>query len=252
MGIAPGPLGLQPAEASELAVGFFKSISRSDAVRKPLCWLGAQYIRFVYVTSRWEVIGGEIAAPFWDHGDPFILACWHGRILMMPLCWRRGLPFRMLISGHRDGQIIARTIKHIGIDSVMGSSTSGGTGALRAMLKSLKAGISVGITPDAPRGPYMRASLGVVQVARLSGAKVIPCTVSVTRHRLLGSWDRFALALPFSRGVFIWGQPISVAGDADDGVMDKARLAIEGALNALTLEADTRMGHPPLVPVDLI
>lgn len=239
------------APSGPLAVGLFKKLSRSDAVRRPLCWLGAQYIRFVYLTSRWEVVGGEIAAPYWDRHDPFILACWHGRILMMPLCWRRGLPFRMLISSHRDGQLIARTIGHIGINSVMGSSTRGGSGALRAMLRSLKDGVSVGITPDAPRGPYMRASLGIVQVAKLSGASIIPCTVSVSRRRLLGTWDRFAVALPFSRGIFIWGQPIAVGHHADAGTMDLTRLAIESALNAITLDADTRMGHAPLAPVAL-
>lgn len=227
-----------------------KAFSRSETVRRPLCWAAAQYIRAVRYTGRWETVGGAVAADCWDRGEPFILAFWHGRILMMPYCWRRAQPIRMLISGHRDGQLIARTVSHFGIDTVAGSTTRGGSAALRTMLKSLKDGVSVGITPDGPHGPYMRASDGVVQLARLSGAKILPCTYAAARRRVIGSWDRFVLAWPFSRGVFIWGEPITVARDADDAALDAARLAVERSLNALTREADARMGHESLVPAE--
>jgi lysophospholipid acyltransferase (LPLAT)-like uncharacterized protein len=228
-----------------------KGVLRSDAVRRPLCWLGAQYIRFVHATSRWEVVGAHNPAPYWQRDEPFILAFWHGRILMMPYSWPRGRAIRMLISGHPDGQIIARTVRHFGIDTAVGSSTRGGGAALRVMLKALKEGVSVGITPDGPRGPRMRASEGVVQVARLSGATVIACTYSAARRRILGSWDRFAIVWPFTRGVFVWGKPISVPRHADANAMEEARLAIERSLNEVTIEADKRMGHPPLEPAEL-
>ena len=225
-----------------------KEISKRESVRRLLCWLGAQYIRFVHATSRWEVVGGEIPAAFWDQGRPFILAFWHGRILMMPYCWRRDQPIHMLISQHRDGQIIARTVAHFGIDTVAGSSSRGGMAALRMILKALKTGHCVGITPDGPRGPRMRASEGVAQVARLSGAPIVPCTFSTNRRRVLGSWDRFVLALPFSRGVFLWGQPIEVAPGESAMPLDRLRDSVEHGLNALSAEADRRMGVAPIEP----
>src|SRR5579871_1309079 len=166
-------------------MGFAKKLSRSNAVRRPLCWLLAQYIRLVYQTCRWEIIGGEVPAAFWDRGEPFILAFWHGRIMMMPHSWPRHRPIRMLISSHVDGQIIARTVAHLGIDTVAGSSTRGGAGAIRALVKSLKDGVCIGITPDGPRGPRMRASDGVAQLARLSGAKIVPCAVATSRRWML-------------------------------------------------------------------
>lgn len=233
-------------------MGLLKALSRSDAVRRPLCWVGAQYIRLVRVTGRWDSVGAELPAQFWDGGKPFILAFWHGRILMMPYSWRRSQPIRMLISGHRDGQIIARTVSHFGIDTVEGSSSKGGSAALRSMLKALKDGVCVGITPDGPRGPRMRASEGIVQVARLSGATVIPCTFSAARRKVLGSWDRFIVAWPFTRGVFVWGAPITVDRDADANTQEAARLAIEDALNAITRDADARMGHAPLQPAEAV
>jgi lysophospholipid acyltransferase (LPLAT)-like uncharacterized protein len=233
-------------------MGRFKALSRSDAVRRPLCWLGAQYIRLVHATGRWEVLGDEAPKACWDANEPFILAFWHGRILMMPYCWQKGRPIRMLISSHPDGQIIARTVSHFGIDTAVGSTTRGGGAALRTMLKALKDGICVGITPDGPRGPRMRASEGVVQVARLSGVAVIPCTFSTRRRRVLGSWDRFVVAWPFSGGVFVWGRPIRVARDADEATIEQSRLAIEQSLNDICAEADALTGHQPLVPAELV
>jgi lysophospholipid acyltransferase (LPLAT)-like uncharacterized protein len=220
-----------------------KRIGRSERLRGLLCWLGSLYIRLVHLTGRWEVVNGGHARERWDRGQPFILAFWHGRILMMPKSWRASVPIHMLISQHRDGRLIARTVAHFGIRTVQGSTTRGGSAALRAMLKVLKAGECVGITPDGPKGPRMRASDGIVAVARLSGVPVLPATFATSRRKLLGSWDRFAVALPFSRGVFIWGDPIHVAKEAGEAEMEAARLAIEASLNAITVEADRLMGR---------
>jgi len=227
-----------------------KALTQSKRVRAGLCWLGAQYIRFVHASGRWRVEGGDIPADYWRRQQPFILAFWHGRIMMMPFCWRRDRPIEMLISQHRDGQLIAQTVKHFGIETVAGSSSKGGSAALRTMLRTLRAGRSVGITPDGPRGPRMRAADGVVQVARLSGVPVVPCGFSARRRRLLGSWDRFAVAMPFSTGLFVWGVPVHVAADADAEALEAARLAIERGLIAVTQAADRAMGHPPVEPAE--
>lgn len=227
-----------------------KRITRSSALRSSLCWLGAQYIRLVLATGRWQVIGADIPERFWAADKPFILAFWHGRLLLMPYVWPKGKAMHMLISQHRDGQIIARTIAHFGIGAVAGSTSRGGSQALRGMLKLLKGGAYIGITPDGPRGPRMRVSLGIVNTAKLSGAPIIPISMSVKRRKVLGSWDRFILAPPFSEGVFVWGRPIEVPRDADAATLEALRLEVETRMNALTLAADSRMGHAPIDPAD--
>ncbi len=232
-------------------MGLVKALTKKDSVRNALCWLAANYIRLVFATGRWEVVGGDIPAALWDQGRPFILAFWHGRILMMPYCWRREQPINMLISQHRDGQIIAATVGHFGIRTVAGSSSKGGLAALRAMKKALKSGECVGITPDGPRGPRMRASDGIVQLARLSGVPILPCSFSVSRRKVLGSWDRFILALPFARGVFVWGRPITVPSDASAEQMAELRGAVEDGLNAVTRTADLGLGQSPIDPAAL-
>lgn len=225
-----------------------KTIARSERIRAALCWLGAKYIAFVFRTGRWEFIGREIAERHWNAGLPFILAFWHGRLLLMPHSWPRAKPIHMLISQHRDGQLIAKTVAHYGIDTVAGSSTRGGSAALRAMLKALKSGESVGITPDGPRGPRGRASAGIVNVARMAGVPIIPVSFSAKRRVVLSSWDRFVVALPFSKGIFVWGRPIEVPRDASEAALEALREEVENRLNAITAAADARMGHPAIEP----
>jgi len=225
-----------------------KKLMKSDGFRRFACWVGAHYIRFVHATGRWRTIGAETPEKFWAEGRPFILCFWHGRLLMMPHCWNRTKPIHMLISQHRDGQLIANTVAHFGIQTVAGSSSRGGAQALRAMVKALKAGECVGITPDGPRGPRMRASDGIVSVARMAGVPIIPATYSTNRGRLLKSWDRFLVAWPLGRGVVVWGEPIEVPRDADTDALEDLRRQVEDGLNAITEEADRQMGRSPVAP----
>ncbi len=227
-----------------------KSLLRNDRLRRGLCWLGAQYIRLVHATTRWTVVDDAAPRALWDAGKPFILCFWHGRILMMPYSWRRDRPIHMLISSHPDGQLIAKTVAHFGIATVAGSSTRGGAQGMRRLIRLLKAGDSVGITPDGPRGPRMRASSGAVVLARLSGTPLVPCSYSVSRRKLARSWDRFVIALPFGRGAIVWGAPIPVAADANEAAMERARQALEDSLNAVSGDADRRCGQQPIEPAD--
>ncbi len=233
-------------------MGLLKRVLGSRAVRATACALGAAYIRFVHATTRWTVVGGEAPARLWDDGRPFILAFWHGRILMMPYSWRRSVRMNMLISRHRDGDLIADTIGYFGLGTVRGSSAKpgrekdkGALPALMAIVRKLKDGECAGVTPDGPRGPRMRASEGIVAIARLSGAPIVPCAWATRRRVVLGSWDRFVVALPFTRGAFVWGEPIAVPPDARGPALDAARRAVEESLNAVTRAADERVGLSP-------
>lgn len=227
-------------------VQWFKRLMQSDAAQAAACWVGALYIRLVRATGGWTIVGEEIPESFRRDGKPFILAFWHGRLMMMPYCWRRTDLVKMLISSHRDGRLISSTVGHFGIESVVGSSSKGGAQAMRNLLRLLRDGGIVGITPDGPRGPRMRVGEGTIAIARLSGAPIVPATFAASRRRVLGSWDRFVLALPFTRGTFLWGEPIHVPRDADAAISERCRLALERAMNELTARADAMYGQAPI------
>lgn len=228
-----------------------RNILKSDWTRSPLCWLGSLYIRFVHATGSWRILGDDLPKRHWAEDSPFILAFWHGRLLMMPYCWPKGRTIHMLASAHRDGAVISKIAAHFGVATTEGSSSKGGAAALRAMLKRLKKGDCVGMTPDGPRGPRMRASHGVAALARLSGRPVIPVAYATAKGPRLSSWDRFLLPKPFSKGVFIWGGAITVKNDVSREGLDAARLEIEAELNRISREADVMMGREPVEPEPL-
>jgi lysophospholipid acyltransferase (LPLAT)-like uncharacterized protein len=225
-----------------------KRMLRSEAVQRLSCWLVHLYIRLVYRSGRWTVEGAEIPRRLRAEGKPFILAFWHGRLLMIPMAWQNLAPMHMLISGHRDGRLIADAVRYFGIDSVAGSSNAGGGAALRAMVRYVKQGDCVGITPDGPNGPAMRASGGIVAAARLTGAPVIPITYATRRRRILASWDRFHLPFPWTRGIYLWGEPIAVPAELDAAGSERWRRLIEERMIAQTAEADRRVGCEATAP----
>jgi lysophospholipid acyltransferase (LPLAT)-like uncharacterized protein len=149
----------------------------------------------------------------------------------------------MLISAHRDGRIIADAVAYFGVQTVTGSTRRGGMSALRTMVKALAAGDCIGITPDGPAGPAMVASAGIINVARLARAPIVPVTFAASRRRHMRSWDRMQAALPFSRGVFIWGEPIEIASDLDEAGVERARALVEQRMRDMVAAAEARVGH---------
>lgn len=186
--------------------------------------LGA-YLRFALRTTRWTLLGAEHLGRH-IHAHPAIFAFWHERLPLMPALWTLALHTRareraprgrmhVLVSRHQDGRLIGRMMQGFGLDLVHGSSAKGaaqkgGAAGLRALLGVLAEGGQVVITPDGPRGPPHRVAPGVAQLAALSGAPIIPCAAQTTRRRVLPTWDRMLLPLPWGRGVLVCTAPIAV------------------------------------------
>ena len=225
-----------------------KALVRSEWGSAVICWLLQLYLRLVFATGRWQMVGTEIVGQLCDAKRPFVVGFWHGRLLMLSFIWRQRDPLHMLISSHADGRLIAGAVRYFGIEWIQGSSNLGGQAALRAMVACLKSGHCVGITPDGPDGPAMRANAGIVAVAWLAGVPILPVTFSTARRRILGSWDRMLFPLPFSRGVFMCGDLIEVPKRLDKTAMEAWRLIVEERLNALTETADRMMGHEKVAP----
>jgi lysophospholipid acyltransferase (LPLAT)-like uncharacterized protein len=223
-------------------------------VQAALAWLAAAYIRLVHRTGRWELRCDPATARLVRGRRPFIGAFWHGRMLMIAAAWRALLhelrvksplqPY-VISSEHRDGRLMARATARLGIRTVFGSTRRGRVSLLRAASRVLERGQIPVFTPDGPRGPRMRAKSGVVRLAIRAGVPIVPITFAASNQRLLASWDRFALALPFARGVLAFGAPLELDRDADPEV---ARRLLEDRLTELTLEADRALGLPPVGP----
>ena len=225
-----------------------KRLLKLRVLQAAMAWAAAFYIGLVHRTTRWTVDRPAESEAILGAGRAFICCFWHGRLALMLAAKPADQPIHILISGHRDGQLIARGVAHFGVASVEGSSRRGGVESLRRIAKLVKSGATVAITPDGPRGPNMRAKAGAIKAAQLSGVPVLAVTGAVSRRWLLGSWDRLCLALPFSNGVILWSEPITVPREADDAELERLRLLLEERLNTLTAEADRRCGQATVEP----
>jgi lysophospholipid acyltransferase (LPLAT)-like uncharacterized protein len=133
---------------------------------------------------------------------PAICAVWHNRILGLVIAGfpRTGLvPMTVLTSPSRDGELLAQVLHHFGLQAVRGSSKKRGAAALLELREHFRAGRTLIITPDGPRGPIYQLNPGVVLLSQKTGAAVMKTHVVFSRSVRLRSWDRFHLPLPFSK-----------------------------------------------------
>ncbi len=146
--------------------------------------LGVWLIRFLRLTMRIEYVDFDEYRERVSSGRQSIVAFWHGRLLMMPCApHREGMT--VLISLHRDGELIARIIRHFGISAVRGSTSRGSLSGLRGLLKAIKEGRDIAITPDGPRGPAFRAQRGIIDIAKKTGLPIVPVTFSASKKKHL-------------------------------------------------------------------
>ncbi len=225
-----------------------KSFLKSNRTRNALAWLAARYFRLIYRTTRWTVVRPPASEKLQSERRGFIMCFWNGRMIMMRAGVHSDVVVHMLTSEHRDGMLVSKAVTGLDVRQVAGSSGRVGVAALRAMHRLLAEDQCVGVTPDGPRGPRMRAKPGAVKAAQLSGTPMIPVTGAVSHRRILGTWDRFYLALPFCPGIILWGEPIHVPRRANDQELERLRALLEERLNALTAEADRHFGQPVMAP----
>lgn len=158
--------------------------------------------------------------------QPALYAIWHEHLL--PLAYlHRGQGAVAMVSLHRDGEVLARVLSRLGYEIVRGSTTRGGAAAYRALVRAGRAGRSLAVTPDGPRGPRRRADPGAVRAARAAGLPIVPVAAAAEHGWRLRSWDRFLVPAPGTR---VW----VAHGEALDPGEPGAPQRLEGALEELS------------------
>lgn len=218
------------------------------------------YMLFVGVTTRWTQVNRAAIEPFWGGNGRLVACIWHGRFTLVHKLWRFGRGKTkgvFLISRSREGGIVAHASRTVGADVIRGSAAKGGQQkggreAGREIIRHIEGGGCIGMTPDGPRGPRMRAKAGPVQVARMAQAPLIGLAWSTSHRIVFDSWDRFILPLPFGRGALIWSNPISPPSlDASGAEIEAVRSQLENEMNRISAEADRIAGVEVIEPAPL-
>ncbi len=198
----------------------------------------AGYMRFVRLTSKWEFRGLDHIDGLIENNTPILVGFWHGRLIPSLFGWPYASTLHILSTPHRDGQIAAKAYNRFGIETIWGSTKKGGTEAVRAIIKVLKSGGVVGITPDGPKGPRQRMQRSSIDIARMTGAQLVPFSVSGTRMKWRNSWDVMAIPKPFSHYIMQFGEPMGIPRKASEEEYEELRLEFEKRMNVLQKQVD--------------
>jgi lysophospholipid acyltransferase (LPLAT)-like uncharacterized protein len=218
-----------------------KRLTRHPITQALLAWLVGLYLRLIWATTRWQLVGAEHLKP--HQSGPVILAFWHECLPLAAQGWRLlarknpeapGRKAQALISRHRDGRLIARAVAPFDVEVIHASSSKGGAAGLRQLLRVLAGGGVAVITPDGPRGPARVSAPGIAQLAGLAGLPVLACGAASSRMRRARSWDRMRFPLPFARAVVVIEAPVVVPRENSVAALP----AITEALNRATERAD--------------
>lgn len=174
--------------------------------------------------------------------EPLIWAFWHNRMFLIPYIhqrWFPHIPGCILSSPSGDGQIIADVCAAFGLEAARGSSSKPdkGMSALIRLAEKVKAGYDVGITPDGPRGPVYQLHPGILKLAQLTGARIMPCHVEYDACWEFGTWDRFQLPKPFTTARFTLDEPFSIPRKMDEAAFEARRAALEAQLQPRQTQA---------------
>jgi lysophospholipid acyltransferase (LPLAT)-like uncharacterized protein len=172
-----------------------------------------------------------------DQNKNFILAFWHGQML---LGWylHRNNNYTALISKSRDGDLLEKILKHWKYNIVRGSSTHGGDVALGILVDSARNNESILITPDGPRGPINKMKAGAVIAAKKSKTPLILVGVGYKKKKILKSWDKFEIPKFFSEAKAVYSDPVYVNPDLSFADTSEIILNCENKLNELQIKAN--------------
>jgi hypothetical protein len=213
------------------------------------------YMHFVFLTSK-RVFYNYISILTRKHHDVGILAAiWHQGVLLQPFTFRN-FDVVTMVSKSDFGEIMALIARRMGFTPVRGSSSMAGREALSEVIDYVRTHpkIFFGLTVDGSRGPAYKVKMGIIVIASESGVPIYPVQATAKRKKLLRTWDKTLLPLPFNEFAYFFGDPVVVPEGLSRDEMEAKRQELEDALMRLKKRADEHFekGRPTAHPDESI
>jgi len=216
---------------------FFKPFVRQSLfpflglVYSLICWA-------LMKTVRMKVSGAGNQKKVEAAGKKYIYGFWDGRQLMLfPFAVGKNLV--ILASTSDAGEVLTVIHRFFTLKVVRGSSSSDGVRALKAMIRALRSGCNGALAVDGPQGPPEIAKAGIIQMAKMSGAVILPLSAGVRKKFFIDSyWNRVQIPMPFTSGRYVIGKAIEVPPTANRQDMDKMLALFQLELDRVTKESD--------------
>lgn len=207
-------------------------------------FLGALLLTLIAASLRWRKVVLQVEPPQAEAHQPRLFVLWHNRQLLAPYAYNHILPkewrsqLHALVSEHRDGRYVAIALAFNGMKDIPGSSSNSGRRALLGLIRVLREGNTVAVTPDGPRGPIYKLKPGVLKLAQISGLPIYYFTYGVKSSWVFNSWDKTFLPKPFSPAVAVCSGPFRVPENASSEDLKRLALEVERELTRVTEIAD--------------
>ena len=227
-----------------------KKILKSKLVICCLSFLIYIYSKFVGLTCKWKIKKLKNATKAAENTNAIWVA-WHARATMMPFFWQKFFDRKMaaIVSPHHDGQLIAHFLKWYKITPVNGSTNENPRKSALELMRALQDGYDLFISPDGPRGPRMRMKKSPIYYAQKTGKPIICACFSLNKALIIDkAWDKTMIALPFSKGIFAFSEPLYVPKDISDDEIEKYRIKLENIANDLSSYCDKYADRKPVLP----
>ena len=217
---------------------FIKRISKNRFGQKFLGYLVFIITSFTYKSITWKLLKNPNSYYF-NKKESIIFCTWHNRLYCGPYFLPTDkLVINALQSSHSDGMMTDVLFKLINMKIIYGSSKKKGVSAFIKMIKAIENGESLAVTPDGPKGPKEIVKDGIIKLAQNTGAPIVPLFWKVKNHKILNSWDNFIIPYPFSKGVYIFGEPIHVKRKVTEKKLFKIKKLIQDDFDRLTKEVE--------------
>ncbi|MEO5803534.1 MAG: lysophospholipid acyltransferase family protein [Verrucomicrobiota bacterium] len=215
-------------------------------VPQPISWRRRLAASAVYGVAKlfmasWRCQATHVEIP--NYNGPMIFCVWHNRLALSMVAYSHfgkaiwpSAGLAAMISASKDGGLLASVLKKFGVQAVRGSSSRRGRQALLESTTWMEKGFHIAITPDGPRGPRYRVQDGVLALAQVTGAPIVPVSARIRGKIRLRSWDRFQIPLPFARCDIHFGAPIHIPRELSNHEKEKFRKQLQKALMEFTVD----------------
>ena len=199
-----------------------------------LALTGATILKTLFLTLRLRI--EDRSGVLKENGaSPVIVCFWHNRILGITFAFDRIYPEKrggvtVLTSPSKDGEILAQLVGAFDMKAVRGSSSRRGSRALLELVKLIRGGRDIAITPDGPRGPRYSLGPGIILLAQTTGARILPAHASFSRCVRMKTWDGFIIPLPFSKVSVTIDEALAIPGELTGEEFEEKRKNLEDLL----------------------
>ena len=163
-------------------------------------------------TSRWYSVNEEIIEKELIKKKSLIVLIWHHQLMGSTFSWKFQPKLRPIATSHRDGQLSTLVQKKFGLDPLLRKKDNP-TFLIKNISKAVQNGDCIYITPDAPHGPPKEINTSIYKLCQKFNLNVAILSFHTNKYFQINSWDKLKIPLPFSKGIYLWGNEIIQSND---------------------------------------